>query len=529
MEIKADVRKIEELKSYFFSVPDYQREYVWQADIHVSRFLEDINDAFQPENTLQSSYFIGSTIILKNQKGNFDIIDGQQRFTTIIITLCAIRNVLARDTPSDQGEKTRRNEFLKVVQELLYKYDTNSDQYIARLTLQYEESKDFLVKLIKGEDYVDVQTPSIVRMQDAYNTVLAFLSTYSDKNIINFVRYFLNHVELVMITPDSFGSALKIFETINERGVGLNAMDLLKNLLFSHTNSEEFGTVKQIWKEMFSFIDSSGEGDNPLRFLRYFLIGRYHNGVLREDQVYQWLTSPEGIQNVGYKANPTKFANELRLAAKRYARFIKATVSKNADDEYPNITGIGYLGGKTSRQHLVLLMALKDGLGNDIINLLSRNIESLLFYFAANRYLTKYYEEKFASWAILLRQVNSVSDLQTFLNGDFNIQLTEQQAKFNAEFNSKSETDFGPLYRVKYIFGTIDNFVRKKTFLIVNDFAFYQRQQIEHILPQIGINVPQDLYPNEFDYYNTVRRLGNLTLLEGPINQSLNNCIFCLC
>lgn len=42
MEIKAEVKSVEKLKDYFFVVPDYQREYVWVADTHVSRFLQDI-------------------------------------------------------------------------------------------------------------------------------------------------------------------------------------------------------------------------------------------------------------------------------------------------------------------------------------------------------------------------------------------------------------------------------------------------------------------------------------------------------
>src|SRR6266576_1687189 len=94
MEIKADVKKVEALKDFFFIVPDYQREYVWESDTHVSRFLQDINDEFDPNTHEQTSYFIGSTIIVKRKDGQFDVIDGQQRLTTIIISLCAMREML---------------------------------------------------------------------------------------------------------------------------------------------------------------------------------------------------------------------------------------------------------------------------------------------------------------------------------------------------------------------------------------------------------------------------------------------------
>ena len=69
MEIKAEVKSIESLKDFFFVVPDYQREYVWLADTHVARFLQDISDEFKPLSDKQTNYFIGSTIIVKRDDG----------------------------------------------------------------------------------------------------------------------------------------------------------------------------------------------------------------------------------------------------------------------------------------------------------------------------------------------------------------------------------------------------------------------------------------------------------------------------
>ena len=121
MEIKAEVKSIESLKDYFFVVPDYQREYVWQADIHVARFLQDISDEFRPSTRKQSNYFIGSTIIVKRDDGSFDVVDGQQRLTTIVISLCSIRKALQELNTSEEELITVKDELLKVVKELLYK------------------------------------------------------------------------------------------------------------------------------------------------------------------------------------------------------------------------------------------------------------------------------------------------------------------------------------------------------------------------------------------------------------------------
>ncbi|QEC75905.1 DUF262 domain-containing protein [Mucilaginibacter ginsenosidivorax] len=525
MDIKAEVKSIEKLKDYFFIVPDYQREYVWTADVHVARFLQDISDEFSPTALKQSNYFIGSTIIVKREDGAYDVVDGQQRLTTIVISLCAIRDILKNLVGITDELDTVKSELHKVVKELLYKYDIATKKHTPRLTLQYEESKDYLIKLISEKSFTDTLTPSIKKMIEAYGTVndyLIELKSDDPETLLNFISYFLANVEMVIIRPDDLGSALKIFETINERGVGLNAMDLLKNLLFSHAKEEDFVIIKNTWREMLKGLDESNEGDKPLRFLRYFLMARYHNGVIREDEIYKWMISATGKNKIKYQSDPISFVKELKAAAYTYANFVKATNSWDADKLYPNITGIGYLSKKTSRQHLVLLMALPGNISVEVIKFLAKNIESLVFYYAINRTLTKSYEALFANWAIKLRLVKSLDDLKNFLNDDFNKELTEQQAKFDGQFSNKSQGDLNPQYRIKYILGKIEEDIRQKVNFPSANFTFYQSQQLEHILPQTGTNIPDTDYPQSYDYSNAVYRLGNLTLLEAPINQSLN-------
>ena len=525
MEIKAEVRSIENLKDYFFVVPDYQREYVWSGEVHVARFLQDISDEFSPTATKQSNYFIGSTIIVKRDDGSYDVIDGQQRLTTIVISLCAIRDILKKDFEIGDDLKIIKNELFKVVNELLYKYDISLKRHTPRLTLQYEESKDYLTKLISERSFTEKPTPSIKKMKEAYSTVTDYLTDLQINNyeiLLNFISYFLTNVEMVIIRPDDLGSALKIFETINERGVGLNAMDLLKNLLFSSAKNEDFEIIKNTWREMLKGLDESQEGDKPLRFLRYFLIARYYNGVIREEEIYKWMISKAGKEKIKYQTDPVSFVKELKNAAFTYSNFIKATNSWDADSNYPNITGIGYLSKKTARQHLVILMALPDNISLEIINLLAKNIESLMFYYAVNRVLTKYYEALFAGWAGKIRSISSLNDLKAFLGDEFNKELANQQSIFDAQFSNKNQMDLNPQYRIKYIFGKIEEYIRQRVNFPNLNFNFYQSQQLEHILPQTGENIPENEYTQPYDYSNTVLKLGNLTLLEAPINQSLN-------
>lgn len=524
MDIKAEVKSISDLKDYFFIVPDYQREYVWKSDEHVQQFLQDIFNEFDPAKSFkdQSKYFIGSSIIVKRTDSSFDVVDGQQRLTTIVISLCSIRKILEDLKDVDEESKTQ---LLKIINDWLYVYNIALDRKTPRLILQYPESKTYLTQLIEKKEFVDEPTASIKKMVEAFDTVTQFLTEIEKSNretLVNFIKYFLINVELVVIKPDDLSSALKIFETINQRGAGLNAMDLVKNLLFSHANADDFSAIKVIWKEMSNHLDQSGEGDNPLRFLRYFITARYHDGVLREDQLYNWIISKEGKKRIGYERDPVAFAKELKKGAWLYCRFIKATNSWEEDSDYPSITGIGYLLKKNSRQHLIPLLALSEKFGKDDIILLSKHLESLAFYYSVNRILTKSYETLFASWAVQLRALKSSQELISFIIEKIGAEIKQRQEQFLSSFASRSQHDLNPQYRVKYVLGKIEDYIREKSNLPRADYVFYQDQQLEHILPQSGEKIPAEKYPQTYDYENSVYRFGNLTLLEAPINQSLN-------
>jgi hypothetical protein len=449
--------------------------------------------------------------------------------TTIIIALCAMRDILSSkdmEIEGDDNSRETKGELLKIVKDILYKYSIEQGRKSPRLVLQYEESKNYLSNLIEEKPNTDGSTLSIERMQDAYQTILEFLQKYASTEkltLLEFVRYFLVNVEMVIIEPDDLGSALKIFETINERGVGLNAMDLLKNLLFSNTGEADFKKIKDIWKKIVGNLETCKESEKPLRFLRYFLIARHHNGTIREDEIYPWISSAEGKKLLKYQSHPVEFAKEILDVSVKYCAFIRATESWAEDADYPSITGIGYLSKKSARQHIIPLLALGDHFAKEEVNLLARNIEALAFYYATLNIQTKNYESTFAKWAMNIRGLKTNEALIQFITEEIGVELLRQKASFNDKFANKSFGDIQPQYRIKYILGRLDNFIRTACFFPLADVSFYQEQQLEHILPQTGENIPEENYPETNDYSIAVSRVGNLTLLEQPINGSLNN------
>jgi hypothetical protein len=521
MEVKAEVKSIAKLKDYFFLVPDYQREYVWKPDDQVEQFIIDIDNEYDPHAKEQKSYFLGSIIIVEN-KGRYDVIDGQQRLTTIILALCAFRDLL----DATNLDETQKNH-LKTIVEILSNFDPETEEVNVRLELQYEESKDYLQKRIQNQEFTEIRTSSIIKMELAYEKLKAHFGTYLKLGVdklVSYARYFQTKIELVLIESKNLSSALKIFETINQRGSGLNAMDLVKNLLFSKASESDFQKIKETWKEITTNLQLCKEDNSPLRFLRYFLMARYHNGIIREDDIYKWIISPEGKMSMNYESEPLKFAKEVKAISKRYSDLVLATELMKEGGGFPNVTNIGFVNKYKSRQHLILLLALDANVGIDIIEYLAAQIESFFFFSNTLGIQAKNNEGLFASWAGKLRGLKTKDEIKGFVDASMAPYIKEKLPQFKSDFLNIRHDAYFPLYRLRYVLGSIENSILLKCGMSLKGKSYFDTLQVEHILPQTAKGgILNDEFKDMDDYLSHVQKLGNVTLLESIINQAVNN------
>jgi uncharacterized protein with ParB-like and HNH nuclease domain len=207
----------------FYAVPDYQREYVWNTE-QVEQLLTDIlgeMNGTDPEHSPE--YFIGSIVVCPGQSGLLDLIDGQQRMTTLYVTLCAIRDRLRALGAADSGVLNSQIAAASI--------DASGEEVRRyRLDLQYEDSGDALTRLADGKEIERTGTLSMKNIANAHHVVTRFLTSEFGEDIgalKRFYGYLCNKVKLIRIQTEDVAKALKIFETINDRGVGLNSMDLL--------------------------------------------------------------------------------------------------------------------------------------------------------------------------------------------------------------------------------------------------------------------------------------------------------------
>ncbi len=438
----------------FFIVPDYQREFVWESRREVERLLSDVIEAYNTDPNKE--YFIGTTVVYNNN-GRYELIDGQQRTTTLFLILCAFRNLFAkRSIPHN------------VIDSLICDYTYGPDKkqiLLFHLELQYEEATNLLTDIAEEKDkHKSILSPSGKRLVEAYEYIYNQLASLEEHDLNNLLVYILYKLKFIQISTQDINDALKIFETINDRGTGLNPMDLLKNLIFRQVNREQFAEIKSRWKQLVSILEEANE--KPLRFLRYFIMSNYpavkHHGILakdtnilREDEIYNWMSNKDNRLLTKFDKKPAAFVDILIENAKAFVNFSRGLDVHGNQNVY--LTNIIAIGGNSFRQHIILLLGARK-YNPEMFNLLAKNIENYLFVSLVSREQAKVFEKAFAEWCIALKGVKSKEDLIDFVKDYMTPAVDKKRVEFKDRFRSLSQNDI-QMYRLRYILARISQYV----------------------------------------------------------------------
>lgn len=234
MELKSFKYSLSEIvdNKLQFNIPIYQRLYVWDNDV-VKVFLTDLKNAYF-ENK-QNDYFIGSIVYVKNDGLIYDLIDGQQRNTTLWL----LSNVLGNDLDKFafvNDEKMRLNFSIRKKVTAYFEFlrntrDTNN--------LEIFEDEEDLVNISK-----------------AYIQIKAFIE--NEENQLfgikkEFAEFVFNKVKLICTEVPEETDLTKLFEVINARGVQLRQDEILKAKLLASINKDadqkhKTANIAKVWE-----------------------------------------------------------------------------------------------------------------------------------------------------------------------------------------------------------------------------------------------------------------------------------------
>lgn len=240
-------------KKISFLIPDYQRPYAWDEeqcqtlwdDIFLFSFPNNNYEAFD-EN---EEYFLGSIVTCKNQDGKSEVIDGQQRLTTLLLILRAFYDKFSN--MQDQNSKLTRER----IERCIWKADTfgAADKSMLKINSEVatdDDKQEFLDLLKTGQ----VKPDSKSRYVNNYR----FFQKKIDEFLNGFASYFpylpariLDNCIVLPIEAESQDTALRIFSTLNDRGLPLSDADIFKAQFYKYYG--DLGEKKDFierWKEL---------------------------------------------------------------------------------------------------------------------------------------------------------------------------------------------------------------------------------------------------------------------------------------
>lgn len=269
-----------------FLIPDYQRPYAWQEK-ECQKLWDDIFEFAIPENDAtkfdtNDEYFLGPIVTFTNKNKKLEVIDGQQRLTTILLLLRAFYAKYG-SMQDEQSRSTREN-----IEKCIWKTDEfgkpNLDELKIDSEVAMDKYKDEFLNILKtGIVEKDQKSKYAENYRFFQEKINNFLDTYPGYFSYLPIRI-LNNCILLPIEAESQETALRIFSTLNDRGLPLSDADIFKAQFYKYYSEkgEKDSFVKK-WKELEElcesiFHPSQGTPMDEL-FTRYMYFVRAKMGI----------------------------------------------------------------------------------------------------------------------------------------------------------------------------------------------------------------------------------------------------------
>ena len=215
----------------FYQMPIYQRPYSWDKD-RVEQLWADIFEAYEnhKENPSQdNNYFLGSLVVVKNKNGAYDVVDGQQRITTLTILFCVLRD-LKLDALDD---------YMTTITDCITSNKKGTKQRL-KLTTQLNNQAIFEEYVLNGINFNELNKN---KKDNRFLQTASYFKDLIEKvepNTLNkFVKYLFENTVLIRISCTDESFAIKLFSVLNDRGLDLTSADIIKAHLMQQLDDEK--------------------------------------------------------------------------------------------------------------------------------------------------------------------------------------------------------------------------------------------------------------------------------------------------
>lgn len=500
-----------------FVIPEYQRPYSWSDDEIITLF-EDLWE-FSIERTHSDgakNYFLGC-VVSYEENGERQIIDGQQRITSLFLLLRAVFSMLEKeDNKTDEV-----NNFIQKIKPALWKEnEMTGKEDRSKILLRSEvvtDSGNLILRNILESGKADKNAKdNYSKNYNKFKELYIQKSQSSPNQIYHFVLALLNYSILLPITADDQETALTIFNTLNNRGLPLSDADIFKSYIYKKLDDTGKKAFINKWKKLETDAEKVNESIQSLFYYNMF----YMRAREKDDKS----TTP-GVRKYYLDKNKNRLTPEVidDLAVNlQLWKVINGREAVDGEEWSQNMDIRKILDSLSSYTNefwkypvSIFFMEHKD----------KANFEEIFLKFLRKLYvmlLTRYLEVPTINAVkvdILKLNVQIINNSHPEFYAGFEEKKLEDEYAVNAE---KARTD-------KLIIAPHKNMVR----MLLKVLAYQENTQtdllpgyweIEHIFPQTWDSKYYTL--NEEEANEKLEHLGNKLPLEKKLNISANNNYF---
>ena len=383
-----------------FDVDFYQREYVWKSkqlqdlisDLS-TEFLKNWKEGDTPDKVRNyDPYFMGEIVLSLKEGERSAIIDGQQRITTftlILIYMLKTYGTLPQFPCSD-------------IEKAIYSDDFGTP----RFNLDIEQRKDCMLSLFQKGSYTptDKDRQYVENIVERYNEISDCWDDRINKdNVVNFAYWIKEKVVFSKVWTNSDEFAYVIFETMNDRGLSLTQVEMLRSYLLAHIELPErdiaIGLFDEVVKRLVG-IKLSSTSKAEFEFFKMYFRGHYAEDFSQSKdsksdfvrigkEFHRWVRdNDKDLLNLKSSADYVVFIEKIAYFSKQYEKINNIIASRNTNEYLYLIVNNDY---NFTLQPALILSAIKyqdsDEIVNQKIKIISKYITKILTWRVWNHWI----------------------------------------------------------------------------------------------------------------------------------------------
>lgn len=438
----------------FYKIPRFQRDYSWTLEQWEDLWTDILNTIKDPSQE-DDSHYMGYLVLQSTDDKTFEVIDGQQRLTTLTLIILAVIKNLQRliDEKNEPEQNIQRINQIRqtyigyldpvsLVSKSKLTLNHNNNDYFQHYIIPLEKLPQRGVKasehlLRKSFEWFDAQVSSLLKS----------VVSYKGQYLAKFVEDLSDALFFTVITVTDELNAYKVFETLNSRGVRLSSTDLLKNYLFSvlDTNSKsqyELDILEKRWLQMESRLQSEKFPD----FLRVYWNSKYK--LSRHSELFKTVKN-----NVKDRAGVFGLIKGLESDLDNYLALISPELSDFSESDKNNLAVLRMF--RVRQPYPLLLSAKREFKQKEFSSLLRAIVVITFRYNTIGSYSPADQEKVYCEVAekISSKEIIDLNDVWSYLKP-----IYIDDDRFYLDFSSKSinTSDSRSRKLVRYILCAIE-------------------------------------------------------------------------